>query len=467
MNTADSLGIESPWPGLSPFREADFTFFRGREEELDKLLSLIAVSGFVVLHGASGTGKSSLLRAGLTPKLRDQGCVPVFIRFSFSEDTPSYRSAVLLSLAHALEAAGRAQIATFPNHLSLWEIFHDPVFGLVGSGGEDPATVVFLFDQFEELYTLGDRDEHAAHDFLEDLVALVENYPLPETQNRIRQDYRLAERLVFQAPSPKVVLNLRSDYFARLDREPLRRCAPSRRSLELREMTGLKAFDAVWAPASASSIVDRETAAAIVRFAAGVPTSTALEEIRVLPANLALCCYELDSRRRQTGASRISLADLEGMHNLFEDFYERCFQGMPRDVRFFVEDELITTGGQRYSVIMQDAISRLTARGIGEVQARTAIQALVGARLLAVHQYGEFSRLELSHDALAQMASHSRESRHQHFEMIDAERFAKVEEALFRARRKQRLALHLLLLAILAILGLCALIMWLMSHRVP
>jgi WD40 repeat protein/DNA-binding SARP family transcriptional activator len=58
-----------PFKGLAPFEPADAEFFFGRERLVDELLGRLEDVPFLALVGASGSGKSSLLRAGLLPRL--------------------------------------------------------------------------------------------------------------------------------------------------------------------------------------------------------------------------------------------------------------------------------------------------------------------------------------------------------------------------------------------------------------
>src|SRR5213078_2853055 len=58
-----------PFKGLAPFEEADAEFFFGRERLVDELAGRLHETPFLALVGASGSGKSSLLRAGLLPAL--------------------------------------------------------------------------------------------------------------------------------------------------------------------------------------------------------------------------------------------------------------------------------------------------------------------------------------------------------------------------------------------------------------
>ncbi|MBT8493845.1 MAG: hypothetical protein KJO07_12355, partial [Deltaproteobacteria bacterium] len=68
-------GTVTPLRGLLPFGEADRDVFFGRDEERDELTRLVIGEGFRagLLYGQSGVGKTSLLRSGLLPHLRDQG----------------------------------------------------------------------------------------------------------------------------------------------------------------------------------------------------------------------------------------------------------------------------------------------------------------------------------------------------------------------------------------------------------
>ena len=66
------LDGENPWPGLESFEENARAFFFGRDREAASLLSHVLDAPVTVLYGRSGLGKTSLLRAGLFPLLREQ-----------------------------------------------------------------------------------------------------------------------------------------------------------------------------------------------------------------------------------------------------------------------------------------------------------------------------------------------------------------------------------------------------------
>ena len=62
----------SPYPGLRPFDAEEWSIFFGREQMIDDVIERLATHCLVLIHGASGSGKSSLVRAGVLPRLAGQ-----------------------------------------------------------------------------------------------------------------------------------------------------------------------------------------------------------------------------------------------------------------------------------------------------------------------------------------------------------------------------------------------------------
>ena len=61
--------MSNPFPGLRPFQLEESHLFFGREEQTGQLLERLGNTRFLAVVGASGSGKSSLVRAGLLPEL--------------------------------------------------------------------------------------------------------------------------------------------------------------------------------------------------------------------------------------------------------------------------------------------------------------------------------------------------------------------------------------------------------------
>src|SRR5262249_30278707 len=144
----------SPWLGLLPFTEGTQRFFFGRDAEIREIFLRVRDHTLTVLFGQSGLGKSSLLGAGLVPKLRADGFRPALLRMHYKAgDQP-----LLDQVRDALAAACAGEDAPAPewlakwNGATLWELFHSRSLTPDRLAAAPP---VLLFDQFEEIFTIG------------------------------------------------------------------------------------------------------------------------------------------------------------------------------------------------------------------------------------------------------------------------------------------------------------------------
>src|SRR5215203_471756 len=78
----------SSFIGLQSYTEAQAGNFFGRDREIETLVKLVESNTLTIVFGKSGTGKTSLLNAGVFPKLRKDFCLPFRIRLEFSQDSP-------------------------------------------------------------------------------------------------------------------------------------------------------------------------------------------------------------------------------------------------------------------------------------------------------------------------------------------------------------------------------------------
>src|SRR5262249_23795843 len=126
-----------------------------------------------VLFGKSGLGKTSLVQAGLFPRLRQRNIFPVYVRLDVRD-----RSAPLINqTAAALQAEIRKHNVDAPlanAGASLWEYLHG---GQVGwwTARNQPLSPIFVFDQFEEVFTLGAENGERVQQLRLDLADLIEN----------------------------------------------------------------------------------------------------------------------------------------------------------------------------------------------------------------------------------------------------------------------------------------------------
>ena len=160
------VSLERPFPGLRPFAYQDHEFFFGREEQSFALYRLIDQNRFIAVIGSSGSGKSSLVRAGLRPLLEEETREVGGRTWRWREmrpgDAPLRRLTMLLaslsrdddpiiSSARYDRIAAHLQGSSFEVANSLREI-----------GGLADQSVMLVIDQFEELFRYATSNAESA-----------------------------------------------------------------------------------------------------------------------------------------------------------------------------------------------------------------------------------------------------------------------------------------------------------------
>src|SRR5687767_1335730 len=102
----DAVDAQNPWLGLHAFTEELQDYFYGRDEEADELFRRVNRKSLTVLFGQSGLGKTSLLRAGLFPRLRRSRFFPLAIRVDHTAHAPEAAGQIIAALEGASAAAG-------------------------------------------------------------------------------------------------------------------------------------------------------------------------------------------------------------------------------------------------------------------------------------------------------------------------------------------------------------------------
>ena len=355
-----AIDRDNPWPGLATFTEDQGAYFHGRDDEIDDLTQLARLRALVVLFGQSGLGKSSLLQAGVFPRLRKAGFCPVYIRLDHAENAPSPTDQIktLLLAETARMGAWTKPDAAKPGE-TLWELFHHRDDRLLDASG-GPILPVLVFDQFEELFTLGAaagarRDRAVA--FMAELAELVENRPSEQLVARLEASADELEAFDFSRADYRVVITLREDFLP--DLEGMKTIMPALMAnrMRLARMTGTQALQAVVKPGA--GLVTEEVAAAVVEFVAGARGGSIerLAELNVEPALLSVVCRELNERRRTLGQAQITADLVSGNRRaMLTDFYDRSVADLPAPMRVFVEDRLLTKSGFRDNLALEAAL---------------------------------------------------------------------------------------------------------------
>lgn len=333
----DDDGSLTPYRGLTRFETGDSGLFFGRDQLTADLVDLLRARRFAAVFGPSGSGKSSLLRAGLIPALRsiqEPGLRPAAIRILTPGDRPAHRHAPLLTPATARDSSAEAD--TF-----------------------------VIVDQFEEVFTL-------CHDAAERARFIDLLLTARQPDSRLR-----------------VLLAVRGDFYGRCAEH--RDLADALRDANLLAgaMSQAELRDAVVKPATAAGLtVERALTARLVK------------EVADAPGGLPLLSHALLETWRRRRGKTLTMAGYEAVGCLdgaiaktAEEVYGRFTEGQAAAARRVLL-RLVAPGDGAPDT--RRPVQRAELPGTGGDDIATVVEALAGARLLTL----DGDTIEMAHEAL-------------------------------------------------------------------
>jgi len=212
---SESGDAGSPYKGLLEYRLSDAQIFFGRARAIGEVLEKLQSGALTVLHAESGAGKTSLLQAGVSPRLIAAGHLPAYLR-PYNVDPALALKRAFLSDPSLTPVLANAPLRDFLRQIC----------GVLG-----PQTTLYLFfDQFEEFFTR--LDEPARTDFVREFAECLEDDGL----------------------NVHWVLALRSEYFGNLANFRPRIRNPFENDYRLNRLTRAEAQEGVVAPAAQRGI---------------------------------------------------------------------------------------------------------------------------------------------------------------------------------------------------------------------
>lgn len=205
-----------PYVGLQPYSEADQDYFFGRERDSRIISSNLYAAPLTVLYGASGVGKSSILRAGVLPRLRasERTVVVIFDTWADQNLLSTLKTRCLKAVA---KASGGGDLPIDPS-LALDELLFqvNQIFA---------GTVLILLDQFEEYFLYH-----------------------PESEKENLFDAEFAQAVNREDLDANFLIAMREDSLSRLDRFRARIPNMLSNALRLRHLDAASAQDAMRRP---------------------------------------------------------------------------------------------------------------------------------------------------------------------------------------------------------------------------
>lgn len=394
-----SVNQSRPFLGLRSFEENNKDAFGGRDNEIKELFNLVEDHTLTVVFGTSGIGKTSLLKAGLMPRLRENFYFPIYIRIDYSSDESLVEQ--LRNIAFKEMQILDPSIAPIENQ-TLWEYLHDTKLlnGLVKP--------VLILDQFEELFSLGiDKDKDGIPELVTELADLAQN----RIPAKVKEKFKAQNKTVpsrYNKNTYRVVLSLREDYLARLDE--LKNYIPiiMDNGFRVLQMTLSQALKAAIIPGK--GLINKEVAKKLIKK---IVSASKLKEhirdeekIKVEPFLLSLICDRLNEKRIENGENEITheLVEKFKVDDVSASFYEETLSKFGQNVNEAIESLLLDNKGNR----------KLHALGDFELEyhvAQEALDALIDARIIRKENRNDVDYLELIHDVLAPVIKKRRDRR--------------------------------------------------------
>jgi WD40 repeat protein/class 3 adenylate cyclase len=364
---------EPPYRGLQAFEEQDAGLFFGRTEIVAALADQVREARFVALVGASGSGKSSILRAGLLPVLRAAG----------------WRILLLTPTAHPLEALADAlapdvspaelarlvdDLRTEPRSLAL---ALRSKLHLRRAGAHRTLIAV---DQLEELFTLC-RDETERDTFLANLAGAA----------------GLSEASADTPPGPdraSVIVTLRADFYAHLASYPVPRDAAAASQRYVGAMSPTELEQAISQPAEMGGW----------EFAPGL-VELLLGEVGSEPGALPLLSHALlETWRRRRGVTMTlrSYTESGGVRGAIARTADRVYEAElsepARAIARGIFVRLTELGEGTADTRRRARLDELVPMGSDEQAAavRAVLERLAEARLVTITE----DSVEVAHEAL-------------------------------------------------------------------
>jgi ABC-type multidrug transport system fused ATPase/permease subunit len=365
------IAVRNPYKGLRAFTIDDANDFFGRDAAINDILDLLRRNPqMLAVIGASGSGKSSAVMAGLIPRLKAGALSGSRDWIYASPFTPGESPVqnLIVSLTKALPDVGedriRAAVADGETAAKfLREVVYD---GL-------KTRLVLVVDQFEEIFTLANDDER--QQAIDLLSAATEDTNASVT----------------------VLLMLRADFFDRVLANPTLSAMISRHSYVLRPMTTAELREAIEKPAALAGLI----------LESGL-VEELLVDLGEEPGALPMLQFTLDALFAQREGRRLTISAYRNMGGVrgalvqhAETTYNLLRSDQHREIAKTLFLRLIEVGANGEAVRRRVTTDELLlVDDSSSAMMRKVIEEFIDAHLLFTDTVGSTETITLSHEAL-------------------------------------------------------------------
>jgi len=382
---------ECPYPGLAAFGREQARWFFGRDALVAELISRLderlRVGGVQVVVAPSGAGKSSLLRAGVLPRL-DQGVLPGSDRWPKLVFTPTANplralAVHLASLTGADPVAVAEEVAADPTRcVSMLRAALRPDL----DGDDVDVRVVVVVDQFEELFTLC-TDDAQRNSFVELLSQIAG--PPPGTGER---------------PVALVVVGVRADFYAACANHQRLRAALQDSPLVVGPMSEVELREAILYPAQDVGLDIEPGLVELLLRDLGATTPGDGDTADYEAGRLPLLAHALRASWQQRHGATLTVAGYQatgGIQRAIATTADRVFSSLDAAGQHIAQSlflRLTKIGDSTEDTRRRLSRSDLVGTGADAAATTAVLDVFTGARLLTQRQ----DTVEITHEALLQ-----------------------------------------------------------------
>ena len=362
--------MNSPFKFLDSYTREDRDIFFGRDREIEEMYQKVFESKMLLVYGISGTGKTSLINCGLANKFEDSDWLPVSVRRGRN---------VVDSLERELKkvALSKIQSAVDSRQSAKKDLTGEQIFKILQSIYLDHFKPIYLiFDQFEELFIFGDREER--EEFIQIVKAVVDSDVQCRFIFSIREEY-LAGVTEFERLIPEFLAN----------------------RMRIEKMTSKNAIQVIEGPCKVHNIKVEEGF-----------SETVLEKLSPESAEVELTYLQVfldkafrlatDKDKEKPGFTNELLEQVGDVSDLLGNFLEEQISALDDpDTGLTILKSFVSIKGTKRQVTLEDVSDFATTLGkkISEEELKSLIIKFVNLRILTGKD--ESGRYELRHDGLA------------------------------------------------------------------
>lgn len=337
------------YPGAQPFTTQQRQIFFGRTKDIENLYQLLSLEDLVVLYSKSGLGKSSLINAGVIPKIHlEEDFKPFSIRFGAYTKEQEKKPVITTSQQLSLNNESKIYLdKLIPKDNSFWYFIKDKQLQEKNKN----KGYLLIFDQFEELFTY---PEEEILKFKKELKEILNNQIPQRFREALEKQFEednleLTEEeleLFHKEVDIKVLLAIRSDRMSLLNE--LKDYLPNilRHCYELDALSVEQAEDAILNPAfrkdktfiSPTFDFDDNVLDAILQFL----TKNYTQKIESF--QLQILCQNIEKKIIDKKLQIVTVADIGDIESIYKNHYDNLIGGIGVEEEQLAARKLIEEG---------------------------------------------------------------------------------------------------------------------------